>query len=128
MKYIEWIYISFYSFFDSIVLFHPRRKELVKVLTIFLLSFAGSHLFFLIIYYIEQLFSIFLYKNIGFFWLVSFAILYYILLIRIKHSNIMARFVNLESRKKILIYCLVAFFCIALIILFKKGPYDDLNN
>lgn len=125
MKIFEWLYFSFYSLLDRIVLFHPRREELVKVLTIFLLSLSVSHLIFLIIYHIEHLFSISIYKNVGFFWLIAFVLMYYLLLVRIKHINIMARYAHLENRKKLLIFGLVAIFCFALIILFKIGPYDD---
>lgn len=125
MSLLEWFYFSFYSLLDRIVLYHPRREERVKVLTIFLLSLAISHLIFLIIYHIEHLFSISIYKNVGFFWLITFVLMYYILLIRNKHNTIIAGYAHLENRKKLLIFSLVAIFCFALIILFKIGPYDD---
>lgn len=126
MKLFEWLYFTFYSLLDRIVLYHARREERVKILTIILLSLSISHLIFLIIYYIELLFSISIYKNVGFFWLIAFVLMYYLLLVRIKHINIMARYAHLENRKKILIFGLVAIFSFALIILFKIGPYDDM--
>lgn len=125
MKLIEWIYFTFYSLLDRIVLFHPRREELVKILTIFLLSLTVSHLIFLILYYIEHLFPISIYRNVGFFWLIAFVIMYYLFWVRNKHINIISCYAHLGNRKKILVFGLVAIFCIALIILFKRGPYDD---
>lgn len=126
MKFVEWMYFTFYSLLDKIVLFHARREESVKILTILLLSLSISHLIFLIIYYTELLFSISIYKNVGLFWLITFVLMYYLLLVRIKHINIMARYAHLENRKKILIFTLVAIFSCAVIILFKIGPYDDM--
>lgn len=100
MKLFEWLYFTFYSLLDRIVLYHARREERVKILTIILLSLSISHLIFLIIYYIELLFSVSIYKNVGFFWLIAFVLMYYLLLVRIKHINIMARYAHLENRKK----------------------------
>lgn len=128
MKIIEWLYCSIFIFFDSITLYHPQRADLVKGLSIMYLSFFLSHSVVAMFYYVNPNLSISNPRIVGYIFILILIITYYLILVKIKHNDIISSFNSLNRRNKILIYCIVIIANVLLFIVYKEGPYTEYST